>query len=142
MKYISKGESETENFAEGLAKKLGNDRTYLLIGDLGAGKTAFTRGLVRGYGSKMRVSSPTFTLVHEYDGDVKVYHFDLYRLNDPEELYDIGFSDSFSPGTVRVIEWPDNFYSEMPEDSVKVSITRGESDNERVIEVSLGEDEQ
>lgn len=140
MQYISKSESETENIAEELAGKLGNDKTYLLIGDLGAGKTAFTRGLARGYGSFARVSSPTFTIVHEYDGKTKVYHFDLYRINDTDELYDIGFSDYFSPGTVRVIEWPDNFCSEMPEDSVWVRIKRGEKDDERVIDISVGED--
>lgn len=140
MKYISKSENETESIAEELAKKYGADKTFLLTGDLGAGKTAFTRGLARGYGSDAKVSSPTFTLVHEYDGKTKVYHFDLYRLNDSEELYDIGFSDYFSPGTVRVIEWPDNFYSEMPPDSVRVKIERMGGDDERVIEVIDGEE--
>lgn len=140
MKYISKSESETESIAEALAKKYGPGKTFLLAGDLGAGKTAFTRGLARGYGSDAKVSSPTFTLVHEYDGETKVYHFDLYRLNDSGELYDIGFSDYFSPGTVRVIEWPDNFYSEMPEDSVRVGIKRGDGENDRIIEVFDGEE--
>lgn len=135
MIFVSKSEAETEAFAEKTALKYKSGKTFLLTGDLGAGKTAFTRGLVKGYGSSARVSSPTFTLVHEYTGPVKVYHFDLYRLNDPEELYDIGFSDYFTPDTVRVIEWPDNFLSEMPGSSVKVKITRGANENERIIDI-------
>lgn len=135
MIFVSKSEAETEAFAEKTAIKYKSGKTFLLMGDLGAGKTAFTRGLVKGYGSSARVSSPTFTLVHEYAGPVKVYHFDLYRLNDPEELFDIGFSDYFTPDTVRVIEWPDNFLSEMPDSSVRVKITRGANENERIIDI-------
>lgn len=135
MIFVSKGEAETEAFAEKTALKYKSGKTFLLMGDLGAGKTAFTRGLVKGYGSTSRVSSPTFTLVHEYQGPVTVYHFDLYRLNDPEELYDIGFSDYFTPDTVRVIEWPDNFISEMPDSCVRVKITRGTNENERIIDI-------
>lgn len=139
MKFISNSEEETEKIACDAAKRFGSDKTFLLFGDLGAGKTAFTRGLAKGYGSQVRVSSPTFTLVHEYKGDVTVYHFDLYRLNDADELYDIGFSDYFSPGTVRVIEWPDAFLEEMPSDSVKVRLQRGEDENGRVITIEDGE---
>ncbi len=135
MKFISKGEAETERFAEELAKKYQDSPTFLLFGNLGAGKTAFTRGLARGYGSSVRVSSPTFTLVHEYSGDKKVYHFDLYRIESEEELFDIGFEEYFSENTVRVIEWPDAFLDLMPEDAVRIHITYGEDDNTRVIEV-------
>ena len=135
MYFISKSETETENFACELAKKYENNPTFLLFGNLGAGKTAFTRGLARGYGSSVRVSSPTFTLVHEYSGDKKVYHFDLYRIESEEELFDIGFEEYFSENTVRVIEWPDAFLDLMPEDAVRIHITYGEDDNTRVIEV-------
>ena len=135
MMFISKSEAETEAFAESLAKKYDNSPTFLLFGNLGAGKTAFTRGLARGYGSDKRVSSPTFTLVHEYAGDKTLYHFDLYRLESEEELFDIGFEEYFKEGTVRVIEWPDAFIDLMPEDSVEVHITYGEEEGTRVIEV-------
>lgn len=135
MKFISKSEAETERFAEELAKKYQDSPTFLLFGNLGAGKTAFTRGLARGYGSAVRVSSPTFTLVHEYSGDKKVYHFDLYRIESEEELFDIGFEEYFSENTVRVIEWPDAFLELMPEDSIEIHITYGEDDTTRVIEV-------
>lgn len=135
MKFISKSEAETERFAEELAKKYQGSPTFLLFGNLGAGKTAFTRGLARGYGSAVRVSSPTFTLVHEYSGDKKVYHFDLYRIESEEELFDIGFEEYFSENTVRVIEWPDAFLELMPEDSIEIHITYGEDDTTRVIEV-------
>ena len=135
MKYISKCEADTEKFAEKLATQYKNSPTFLLFGNLGAGKTAFTRGLTRGYGSISRVSSPTYTIVHEYVGDTTVYHFDLYRINDEEELFDIGFEDYFKEGTVRVIEWPDAFLSEMPDDAVKIYITYGDESDERIIEV-------
>ncbi|MBQ2941479.1 MAG: tRNA (adenosine(37)-N6)-threonylcarbamoyltransferase complex ATPase subunit type 1 TsaE [Clostridia bacterium] len=135
MKFISKSEAETEHFAEKLAEKYQESPTFLLFGNLGAGKTAFTRGLARGYGSSVRVSSPTFTLVHEYSGDKKVYHFDLYRIESEEELFDIGFEEYFSENTVRVIEWPDAFLDLMPEDSIEIHITYGDDDATRVIEV-------
>ncbi len=136
MIFVSKSEAETERFAESIAKKYTGSPTFLLFGNLGAGKTAFTRGLAKGYGSAARVASPTFTLVHEYAGDKTVYHFDLYRLESEEELYDIGFEDYFSEGTVRVIEWPDAFSDIMPEDAIKIHITYGDSEDTRVIEVN------
>ena len=135
MIFVSKSEAETERFAESLAKKYTGSPTFLLFGNLGAGKTAFTRGLVRGYGSDKRVSSPTFTLVHEYQGDKTVYHFDLYRLESEEELFDIGFEEYFKEDTVRVIEWPDAFIDLMPDSSVEIHITYGEDPDTREIEV-------
>ena len=135
MTFVSKSEAETERFAESIAKKYQGSPTFLLFGNLGAGKTAFTRGLARGYGSDKRVSSPTFTLVHEYSGDKTVYHFDLYRLESEEELYDIGFEEYFKEDTVRVIEWPDAFIDFMPENSVEIHITYGEEPETRKIEV-------
>lgn len=135
MIFVSKSEAETERFAESIAKKYTGSPTFLLFGNLGAGKTAFTRGLARGYGSDKRVSSPTFTLVHEYQGDKTVYHFDLYRLESEEELFDIGFEEYFKDGTVRVIEWPDAFLDLMPEGSVEIHITYGENEDSRIIEV-------
>lgn len=135
MTFVSKSEAETERFAKELAKKYQGSPTFLLFGNLGAGKTAFTRGLAKGYGSNARVASPTFTLVHEYSGDKTVYHFDLYRLESEEELYDIGFEDYFAEGTVRVIEWPDAFSSLMPLDAIKIHITYGDDDDTRIIEV-------
>lgn len=135
MKFISRSEEETEKFASKVAEKFNESPTFLLFGNLGAGKTAFTRGLAKGYGSDVRVSSPTFTLVHEYIGDKTIYHFDLYRIESEEELFDIGFEDYFKDGTVRVIEWPDNFLSSMPKDAIKVKISYGDNENSRIIEV-------
>lgn len=135
MKFISESEEQTELFAKKTAEKYKGSPTFLLFGDLGAGKTAFTRGLTKGYGSDARVSSPTFTIVHEYPGKTTVYHFDLYRINDSDELYDIGFFDYFKEGTVRVIEWPDAFLDEMPADAVRVKISRTELDGQRMIEI-------
>ncbi len=138
MQFISHSEEETEAFAQTLASRYGSSATFLLLGDLGAGKTAFTRGLVRGYASHDRVSSPTFTLVHEYKGEVPIYHFDLYRLLNEEELDDIGFEDYFRPNTVRIIEWPNAFLSLMPSNSVIVRLSYGKTVCDRVIHVSQG----
>lgn len=136
MQFLSHSEEETEAFAKTLASLYGSSATFLLFGDLGAGKTAFTRGLSRGYGFHGRVFSPTFTLVHEYTGSVTIYHFDLYRLGSEEELDDIGFEDYFRPGTVRVIEWPDAFLPLMPDDAVLVRLSYGQGECERIIDVS------
>ncbi len=139
MYLISKSEKETEKIAFDLAKKYSGSPTFLLFGDLGAGKTAFTRGLVKGYGSYSRVSSPTFTLAHEYEGEKRIYHFDLYRLKSEEELEDIGFYEYFKNETVRVIEWPDAFLDVLPRDSVKIYISYGDNENERKIKIEDGE---
>lgn len=86
---------------------LSGPHTILLTGGMGAGKTAVTKGIVEGMGIFDDVSSPTYTLVNAYeDGDKKVYHFDLYRLGDPEELYEMGFEDYLREGCSLIIEWP------------------------------------
>ena len=109
MEYITKSVEETEAFGEALAKKYPAPHIFCLTGDLGAGKTAMTRGIARGYGFSGRVSSPTFTIMHMYEGEETVHHFDLYRIEDEEELDAIGF-DTFLAEGVSVIEWPDAFY--------------------------------
>ena len=132
--FVSHSPEETEAFAAELALRLTAPKTVCLYGDLGAGKTAFTRGLVRGMGSVDTVSSPTFTIMHQYDGRSPVYHFDLYRLEEEDELFDIGFEEFLSQG-IAVIEWPDKFRHLMPPDAVTVTLSYGESENERIIEV-------
>lgn len=134
---ITRTVTETEAFAEEFAKGINLPKTILLFGDLGAGKTAFTRGLANGLGYAGRVSSPTFTLVHEYKGTgCMIYHFDLYRLNDEEELYDIGFYEYLERSdAVCVIEWPDKFLDCIGENVVKVRLSYTETEGEREIEV-------
>lgn len=106
-----------------------------LIGDLGAGKTAFTRGFARRFGIEKGVCSPTFILMHRYEGTEVINHYDLYRLSDYEELADIGFEEQIENG-ISLIEWPDAFMEYLPEDRIAVKLSRTENGgDERVIEV-------
>ena len=104
-------------------------------GDLGLGKTAFTRGLARGLGYQGRVTSPTFTIVNEYEGTgLPLFHFDMYRLEGPEDLFGIGWEDYLDRGGVCAVEWSERVEEALPEDAVTVTIARcSEDENWRVI---------
>ena len=133
--YNSKSVSDTERFAEELTKKITPPHTYCLSGELGAGKTAFTRGLARGYGYEGRVISPTFTIMNIYEGETDIFHYDLYRIADEDELFDAGF-EMPEGNSVAVIEWYDNFAYLFEGGNVTfVKISRA-GDEERNIEVS------
>lgn len=131
----------TFSFGEALGSLLKTPHTLLLLGGMGAGKTAITRGIVKGMGIMDDVSSPTYTLVNAYeDGGKKVYHFDLYRLGAPEELYEMGFEDYLDEGCSLIIEWP-----QLAEDypfRAKITLTLDQNENpeERLITIEA-EDE-
>lgn len=95
-----------------------------LYGDLGAGKTAFTSGLAQGLGVTDYVTSPTFTIVNEYEGRIPLFHFDVYRVYDPDELYEIGFEEYFSRGGVVCIEWADLIPSLLPANRMEIEIRK------------------
>ena len=134
MKYVTNSEEETEALGVRLAGRLGPGAVVAFTGDLGAGKTAFTRGLARGLGIGERVTSPTFTIVNEYEGGrLPLFHFDLYRLESPDELFDIGWEDYLSRDGVCAVEWSEN--AVMEEGAVSVEIRRGESERQRVITI-------
>ena len=136
ISFISHSPKETEDFAYELAKKITSPRLICLKGDLGAGKTAFTRGFARFYGIEKGVSSPTFTIMHRYDGTECINHYDLYRINDYDELADIGFEEQIENG-ISLVEWPDAYEEYFPDDRVIISISRSEnSEDERLIEVT------
>lgn len=136
ISFISHSPKETEDFAFELAKKVTSPRLICLKGDLGAGKTAFTRGFARFYGIQKGVSSPTFTIMHRYDGAECINHYDLYRINDYDELADIGFEEQIENG-ISLIEWPDAYEEYFPADRVTICISRsGNSEDERLIEVT------
>jgi tRNA threonylcarbamoyladenosine biosynthesis protein TsaE len=124
---------ETEAVAERLAAVLIAGDVLTLSGDLGAGKTTFTRGLARGLGSRARVSSPTFTLIHEYAGGrLPVYHVDAYRLRGAEDALSAGLEDYLDRGDgVVVIEWPENVARLLPPDRLSVTLTE-EGDVRRI----------
>ena len=108
-------------------------------GGLGMGKTAFTRGLARGLGCAGRVTSPTFTIVNEYDGATPLFHFDMYRLGSSDELFDIGWEDYLTRGGVCAVEWSERVDDAMPADTLWVDIARGTGESHRIITISGGE---
>ena len=105
-------------------------------GDLGAGKTAFTRGIARGLGIGDRVTSPTFAIVNEYEGGrLPLFHFDMYRLTSSDELFDIGWEDYLARGGVCAVEWSENVADALEDEPIRVDIRRGEHDGQRVISI-------
>ena len=135
MDYVSHSEAETEDLGRRLAAALGPGAVVAYRGDLGLGKTAFTRGLARGLGYQGRVTSPTSTIVNEYEGTgLPLFHFDMYRLEGPEDLFGIGWEDYLDRGGVCAVEWSERVEEALPEDAVTVTIARcSEDENWRVI---------
>ena len=136
--FHSYSSKQTEEFGAQLGKSLKAGVVVALFGDLGAGKTAFTRGLVHGMGFDGEVSSPTFALVHEYPADIPIYHFDMYRFTTWDDLYSTGFFDYLDMGGVLVIEWSENIENCLPENSIRVSISKNDNENERIITLERG----
>ncbi|MBR2869260.1 MAG: tRNA (adenosine(37)-N6)-threonylcarbamoyltransferase complex ATPase subunit type 1 TsaE [Clostridia bacterium] len=135
--YITKNPTETELLAFNIAKALPYGKVIAMFGDLGAGKTAFTRGFAKGMGIECDVSSPTFALVNEYRGDGKtLYHFDMYRISGWDDLYSTGYFDYLDIGASLIIEWSENIEAVLPEDCIRVTIRKTDDFNERIIEVS------
>lgn len=126
--------NETEELAQKIASKLSGSEVIALYGGLGMGKTAFTRGLCLALGCEDNISSPTFALVNEYSGKYPVYHFDMYRVNSWEDLYSTGFFDYIGNG-VLVIEWSENIDGALPEDTIKIEIQKGKTENERIFKI-------
>ena len=106
--FFSNNEAETEELGARLSARLPDGAVVAMYGDLGAGKTAFVRGMARGMGLDCRVSSPTFTIVNEYLGQRELIHFDMYRLSGADELFEIGWEDYLSRGAVCAVEWSEN----------------------------------
>lgn len=139
MEYLTNTPRETEDVGAALAAGLGPGAVVAFTGDLGAGKTAFVRGMARGLGTPERVTSPTFTIVNEYEGGrLPLFHFDMYRLSSPEELFDIGWEDYLSRGGVCAVEWSENIAGALEEDALRVDIRRGAHENQRIITVTGG----
>lgn len=118
-----------------IAKMISPGAVLCLRGEMGAGKTVFTTGLCRALGVQDYVTSPTFTVVNEYDGeDARVYHFDMYRIEDEDELLEIGFEEYLASGGICVIEWPQNVENALPKHRFEVEIAK-RSETERTITV-------
>ena len=136
MEWITNSEQETEQLGQRLGRALKPGTVIAYTGDLGAGKTAFTRGLARGLDIPERVTSPTFTIVNEYEGGrLPLFHFDMYRLGSADELFDIGWEDYLARGGVCAVEWSENVDEALDEDTVRIDIRRGDNDNQRCISI-------
>ena len=134
-KYITKSYLETVALAERIAKNLPEGTVIGYLGDLGAGKTAFTTGLVKGLGIEADVSSPTFAICNEYKGNDKIlYHFDMYRIDGWDDLYSTGFFDYLETEAYIAAEWSENIFGTLPDDAVIVDISKI-SDNEREFKI-------
>ena len=141
MEHVTNSPEETEALGEMLAGRLEPGTVIAFTGDLGAGKTAFVRGLARGLGIAERVTSPTFTIVNEYEGGrLPLFHFDMYRLGSADELFDIGWEDYLARGGVCAVEWSENVSDALEEGCLRVDIRRGERDNQRRITIEGGAD--
>lgn len=130
-------EKETQKIAENIGKKAKSGEIYCLCGDIGAGKTQFSKGFAKGMSISEHITSPTFTIVNEYNGNMPFFHFDVYRINDIGELFDIGYEEYFFSEGVCLIEWADMIMDIIPKNAIwiniKKDIERGEE--YRLIEV-------
>ncbi len=135
MKEIkSKSAADTERIAADFAKELSSGAVVCLYGEMGVGKTVFTNGLCRALGVCEYATSPTFTVVNEYDGGVfPVYHFDMYRIEDEDELLEIGFDEYLNSGGICIIEWPENIPESLPEKRINIKFLRESADERTII---------
>jgi len=137
MRYISNSPAETIKLAAKVAKKLKPGDVIGLVGNLGSGKTIFTKGLAQGLKVKNpdHVNSPSFVIVKSYPGKLTLHHFDVYRLNNPIELTDIGFDEYLADNGVCVIEWADKVEELLPSETIWVELrAKGENTREIAIE--------
>ncbi len=122
--FFSNNEAETEELGARLSARLPDGAVVAMYGDLGAGKTAFVRGMARGMGLDCRVSSPTFTIVNEYLGQRELIHFDMYRLSGADELFEIGWEDYLNRGAVCAVEWSEKVRDAFFGDEITVTIEK------------------
>ncbi|MEE1077165.1 MAG: tRNA (adenosine(37)-N6)-threonylcarbamoyltransferase complex ATPase subunit type 1 TsaE [Acutalibacteraceae bacterium] len=132
--YKSYSYEDTLKIGEEIAQSLNGTEVIALFGGLGMGKTAFTTGVAKGLGCTDCVSSPTFALVNEYHGRCNIYHFDMYRISSWDDLYSIGFFDYLDTG-VLVIEWSENIENALPDEYIRITIEKGNDENERILTV-------
>lgn len=129
--FISGSREETEKFAEGYAKTLSPGDVVILDGDMGAGKTVFAKGIAKGLGIEEEVTSPTYAYMNDYGG--RLFHYDCYRIEAPEQAEALGLADYFDMGGVCLVEWAENIAPLLPEDAKRVRIVKID-ENKREIE--------
>ena len=136
--YKSYSEKDTMKIAQEICSLVSKGTCVAFSGGMGMGKTAFVRGALKAYGNDSFVSSPTFSLVHDYGGSPRICHFDMYRVTDLDDLYSTGFFDYLDDESVLFIEWSENITDALPENTVYVDISLGENQEERIIRVKGG----
>ncbi|MBR3296474.1 MAG: tRNA (adenosine(37)-N6)-threonylcarbamoyltransferase complex ATPase subunit type 1 TsaE [Firmicutes bacterium] len=135
-KIVLKNLNDTEVFGRELAEGLVPGSVVAMTGDLGTGKTTLAKAVAKGLGVKEELSSPTFTVVREYrSGRLPLYHFDVYRVYDPDELFELGFDEYIHGNGVCLIEWADLIEDLLPTERVDVKISFGENEDERTVEL-------
>lgn len=134
--FVSHSEEDTINFASNFASKLNNHSIIVLSGDLGSGKTKFTEGILKYFGLEDEISSPTFTIVNEYNArSQKIYHFDLYRLSDVDEFYAIGGEEYLQNG-ICIFEWGEMIENILPGNYIKITFSRNlENTDSRLLKI-------
>jgi tRNA threonylcarbamoyladenosine biosynthesis protein TsaE len=136
LEIYVKNEKEAEGLGIQLADKLVPGSVIALTGNLGAGKTTFTKAVAKGLGITDVITSPTFTIIQEYrSGRLPLYHFDVYRIEDEEELYELGYEEYFYGDGVCVIEWADRIEDFLPKDTIRIHIDYGAEENERIFQI-------
>ena len=141
-KFISKSEQDTINFAENFANQLHKKDIVVLSGDLGSGKTKFVQGILKHFGLENEISSPTFTIVNEYNANIcPIYHFDVYRLADIDEFYAMGGEEYFENG-ICLIEWGEIIEDALPSNYIKITFSKNEENEDyRELNIELFGDE-
>jgi len=142
MEWLSDNEEQTFAAAWSLGRRLCGGECITLEGDLGTGKTVFAKGVAKGLMIDEPVLSPTFTIVREYQGRLKLSHFDVYRIMDPDEMLEIGFDEYFDDGSVCMIEWASNIKELLPEVRIDISIFRIDDERRRFVIKSAPKYEQ
>lgn len=137
MKFISNSENDTKNIAETIAENLKPNDFIALFGGMGMGKTTFTRHLAKALGYNGEVSSPTFAIINEYNGGrLPIYHFDMYRIETFDDLYSTNYFEYCEMGGICICEWSENIENVLPDDYIKITISKGENENSRIFEVN------
>lgn len=127
-----KNQKEAESFGKKIGKEARPGTVIALTGDLGTGKTTLTKSIAEGLEIDEVITSPTFTIVKEYKGKLPLYHFDVYRIGDPEEMYELGYEEYFYGNGVCVVEWADIIEELLPEDAMRINIEYGDNEGERI----------
>ena len=136
MKFITNTVEETIELGKKIGRGLKPGDIVCIDGDLGSGKTHLTKGIALGLDIDEHITSPTFNIVNEYEGRIKLYHFDVYRVNDPDEIAAIGFDEYIFSDAVSVIEWSDYIKELIPEDHIQINIAN-ESETRRNINIQF-----